>query len=365
DRALAAWPWSRETHRLAARAARLAGDLPAAEAHLNRAIGLAGGADDAVQLEFLLLRAQTGDLDGVAQSLFTLAEAGHPESPLILETLTRAYLLGQRYKLAYACASRWLELHPDAPKAYLLRGFALERLDNHKGAAQDYHRALAADPDHLIARLRVAEMLLEDKQAPEAEPHLERLLRQAPDHPQVRGRLGICRFLQGRPDEARRLMEDALPHLPRDATLLVTLAQLDIQEGRGADAEARLRAVLAADPADTEARFHLAAALRLQGKADAAAAELAAFERHRALADRAYKLLQDVPDKPAATAAEFSELGTVLLGQGKDRHGLSWLDKALEKDPNHPPTLRALAAYYEGKGNAKRAAGYRARLPSP
>src|SRR5207249_11729617 len=135
------------------------------------------------------------------------------------------------------------------------------------------------DPDLLPVRLRVAEMLMEDKQTPDAIPHLERLYQQAPDHPAVKARLGMCRFLQGRADEARRLMEAALPYMPNDPSLLGYLARADLQEGRGVQAEQRLRTVLAADPSDTEARYLLVTALQVQGRTEAAAAALIAYER--------------------------------------------------------------------------------------
>src|SRR5437868_15243409 len=60
------WPRDSDVHLLAARAARLSGDLQDAEAHLNQCLKLHGGATEPVQLEFLLLRAQTGELDQVA-----------------------------------------------------------------------------------------------------------------------------------------------------------------------------------------------------------------------------------------------------------------------------------------------------------
>ena len=68
----------------------------------------------------------------------------------------------------------------------------LERLNNHKGAMDDYHRALELDPDLLPVRLRVAEMLLEDKQAPEALPHLERLMPAGPGRPAGAGSAWAC-----------------------------------------------------------------------------------------------------------------------------------------------------------------------------
>src|SRR5919202_231410 len=157
------WPRSPEVHHLAARAARLTNDIAAAEDELNQAIRVNGEATESVQLEFLLLRVQTGELDEVAATLVKSVEQDHPESPLILETLARAYITLLRYKSALACLNRWIELRPNEVKAYQWRGVVLERLDQYKAAAADYNKALELDPDLLPVRLRVAEMLMEDK----------------------------------------------------------------------------------------------------------------------------------------------------------------------------------------------------------
>jgi tetratricopeptide (TPR) repeat protein len=350
DRYLTVWPWDQEAHLLAARAARLTGDRAAAADHLNRCLKLHGGATEAVQLEFLLLRVQAGEVDEVAPTLIDCVENGHAESPIILETLGRAYMHRLRYKPAFACMSRWIELRPDTAKAYQWRGFVLERLNHSREAAADYARALELDPELVPVRLRLAEMLLEDTKAPEALPHLERLYRQAPDRPEVMARLGMCRFQQGQTDEARRLMEAAVARLPDDAGLLVTLARLDYQEGRGASAEQRLRKVLQADPSDTEARYNLVLALRLQDRAEDADAAQKEYERYKAWVDRANQLLREVADSPTAGAADYAEIGELLLRIGRDRLGVYWLGQALERDPGNQAAQRALAEYHETRG---------------
>lgn len=361
---LRVWPRSVEVNVLAARAAWLAGDLAAAEEVLTRCLELADGETERerVRLEFLLLRVQAGEADSLAPILFDLVDKGHPESPVILETIARSFILRLRYKPASACLTRWIGVEPGNAKPHYWRGLVLERLNNHTAARADYHRALELDPDHLLARLRVAEMLLEDKQAPEALPHLERLSRQAPDDPRVKARMGMARFLQGRGEEARRLMEAAAPHLPNDPALLVTLANLDVQDGRAAEAEKRLRAVLAAEPSDTEALFVLAAALRLQNRADEATAVLADYERKREVVDRINTLLKDKADSPAATAADYAEIGRLFLQIGRGKFGVYWLERALELDPGHQPAHRALAEHYERKGEADKAAAHRQQL---
>lgn len=361
---LRVWPNDPDVHLLAARAARLSGDLLAVEHHLNRCLELQGGATDPVQLEFLFLRVQTGDLDQVSGMLTAAVEAGHPDRFRILETLSRAYIHNMRYLLADAYLSKWIELDPTAAKAYQYRGFVRERLNNHKLAAEDYKKALELDPNLLPVRLRVAEMLMEDKLTPEALAQLEPLYRERPNDPQVMARLGMCRFLEGKSDEARRLMEAALPAMPTDVGLLMSLAKLDLQETRGADAEARLRIILTNDVSDTEARYQLVSALQMQGRADEAAAARKEHDKYKVLVERVNKLLQTVPEGANPPAAECVEIGVALLSIGRDR-GLYWLDLALAREPTNQAAHRALMEYYERTGQSEKAERHRRQLRDP
>jgi tetratricopeptide (TPR) repeat protein len=353
------WPRDLETNLLAARATRLSGDMQGAEERLQKCLKLRGEATDAVQLEFLLLRVQSGEVDEVASALMDSVEKGHPEYALILETLSRAYITRLRYNLAYGCLSLWIEREPGTARPYQLRGWVLERMNHHKAALADYHKALELDPDLFPVRLRVGEMLLEDMRAPEAEPHLERLYKQVPNHPAVLARLGACRLLQNRPKEARQLLEAAEPNMPDDPALLVPLAKLDLQDGRPAEAEARLRRVLHKDAFDTEALYNLASALQMQRRTEESAATLKVYKQAKIDIDRANKLLKELGDSPKATAADYAEIGELLLRVGRDRVAVYWLERALERDPACHPAHAALAAHYEKTGDAQKAANHR------
>ncbi len=356
------WPYSHEVERLSARTARWSGDIKSAETHLNRSLELNGGATDDIQREFLLLRVQAGQVDELAPMLFDLVNSHHPDSREILNTIASAYIVRLRYKPAYACLNKWVEVEPEYAKPYYLRALVLERLNNQKAASADYHKALAIDPDMVPARLRVAEMLLEDKQAPEALPHLERLQVLAPDDPQVKARLGICLFLQGRGTEARRLLEEAVVHLPKDPALLVTLANLELQDGQPVKAEARLREVLKTDRSDTEALFVLVAVLQVQGRTDEADAALADYHEKKDLVEKINTFLRDRADDPNTTAEEFAEAGALFLRIGRERLGVQWLERAVDRDNRCQPAHLALADHYEKKGNADAAAAHRRHL---
>lgn len=360
---LRVWPRSPQVHLLAARVARWNEDFESAEAHLQQCLKLQHGATEATQIEFMLLRAQMGDEDEVAPSLFKYVDAKHPETSTILDTLARAYMRHLRYGVAYSCLSRWIQEHPDTARAYHWRGWVLERMDSYQEAMKDYKRALDVDPDLVPVRLRLAEMLMEDKQPLDALPHLERLYREYPDRAIVKARLGQCRFLQGKVPEARALMEDAVKELPDDAALLVYLGKLENQNDRPVQAERWLRHALEVDAGDLEALVPLITSLQMQHRDDEAATFSERLEKEKTLVSRTNQLLREEAEHPTRDPNVAWEIGTLLLRINRDRQGLYWLhDQALGRDPHHQPTHKTLAEYYEAKGDREQAAVHRRAL---
>ncbi len=358
----AVWPGDSDVLLLSAKTSRKTGDFLAAEEYLNRYLAVRTGSRDDGQLEFLLLRVDTGDEEAV-NPLFVVVDQGHPDSPAILETISMSYMKRLRYQAASASLSKWIELYPDQALPYDWRGWVYERTSSPAPAHKDYDKALALDPGLVVVRLRLVELLLEEKKVPEVAPHLEILARQAPDRIEVKARVGMLRFLQGRSVEARQLLEESEPKLAaNDVAPIVSLARLDIQEGKGVDAERRLLRVIGADATETEARFVLVSALRLQGREP----EAAVVEREQAKLNvrniRVNQLLRDRADQADATADEWCEIGSIFLEMQMEPRGTYWLDKVLARDPNHQGTHRVLTEYYDRKGDAAQAASHRRML---
>ncbi|MCI0378592.1 MAG: tetratricopeptide repeat protein, partial [Gemmataceae bacterium] len=291
-------------------------------------------------------------------------EKHHPESPIILETLARAYMHHLRYKEALACITRWIEDTPETAKPYQWRGWVFERLNHSKKAMEDYQTALKLDAGMSSVRLRIAEMHLEDSDPLAAIPHLEHLREQLPERPEPVARLGQCRFLQGRHEEARRLLEEAVKEMPKDLNVLVYLGKLELQQERPAAAEQWLRRALKVDDKDTEALYTLVSVLQLQGRAEEADLTLAKYKHFKELVERANRLLREETDRASNHPAVASEIGSLLLQIGRENLGLYWLGRALERDPQHQPSHKALADHYESKGEHDKAASHRRKLQS-
>jgi tetratricopeptide (TPR) repeat protein len=357
------WPRSVPTRLLAARAARLTGDLGEAETQLNQCLKLQK-ADEDIQLEFLLLRVQRGDVDEVAEQLGLYLETKHADTPVILETLARAYMHSFRYGPALATLDRWIEEDPRSAKAHFWRGWVVERLNHREDALDDYRRAVELDPGLVDARLRVAEMCLDQTRVEEAAPHLEALKKLAPDRPEVLSALGRWRFIRGELDEARPLLEAAVKKLPNDPTLLINLARLEQgqEPPRPAEAEKWLRHLLELDPYDLEALHVLAECQRTLGRPDEAAETQKRYDASRALLTQADNLLKGEMEHPSVGPKVPHEIGTLLLRIGQEGVALDWLYRALERDPHYRPAHEALAEYYEKKGDREKAATHRRQL---
>lgn len=357
------WPRSIPVHVLAARVARMRGAFSEAESHLNRCLKLNRGASEAIQLEFLLLRVQGGEVDRVVDELFVYVDNNSLESPLILQTLAWGYMQQLRYGPAFVCLSRWQEVEPNSPEPFRWRGWVLERMNDRNGAIKEYKQALEHDLDHVPARLRLAELYLERNDPLAALPHLELLWKRFPDRADIQARLGQCRYLQGETEEARRLLEAAVAKSPSDDLACVHLAKIHMQATppRAAEAEVWLRRALALDATATDAQRLLALCLESQGRSQEAQEVRKKCAQDEATLRRVHETLRQEAEKPVNDPAALTEVGMLFLGINEDL-ALNWLNRALDRAPDYQPALRALADHYEKKGQPTKATSYRRKL---
>src|SRR5262249_27670266 len=162
------WPSSFEVQLLAAQTARRLGDLEAAEQHLARCQEIRGGLAEEVGLEQALLRAQRGGVGSVPPCLRSLGEADPPATPLILEAMVRGYMRAYRYGDATLLLALWQDRCPDDLEVYLLQGYVREQIGPTRDAVENYRRVLELDPEHDEARLRLADVLLDQSLPAEA-----------------------------------------------------------------------------------------------------------------------------------------------------------------------------------------------------
>lgn len=359
---LLVWPRSVPVQLLTARAERMSGEFREAEDRLNHCLKLQRGKTADIELEFLLLRVQCGEVDAVEPMLWQCVEQQHPETPVILETMAQAYLHDLRYGPALVCLERCMKEAPERARPFYWRGWIYERLGIFVEASKEYRRAVELDGKFAPARLRLAEVCLRMSNPAEALPHLEYLTQQFPERPDIQARLGHCRFLQGRTEEARRLLESAVEELPDDLLLLIQLGRLENEQGQPSKAERWLRRVLEIDPTDAEAQHLLANSLQAQNRSEEAEAVQEQLRQNSARLNRVNHLLREATQHPLTDPDALYEIGLLFLDGKQERIGVYWLHQALEIDPFHQPALRTLADHYDKKGQGSTAAAYRRKL---
>jgi tetratricopeptide (TPR) repeat protein len=355
-------PRSARVNLLAARIARLRGAYAEAEQHLTRC-GQSHGMSEPLQLEWLLLRCQRGEVDELAPQLLAAVERGHPASPAILEALASIYMRQTRYLEALRCLDRWVERERDCVRALDWRGWVHNQLDHRAQALDDHERALELQPGRSAVRLRLAEILIDSSRHGEAVPHLERLRQEQPDNPEVLVALARCRVVAARLDEARALLDSVLSEHPDHFEALLRRGEVELTARRYPQAERWLRKALARKPWDSEARYSLYRSLQLQGhRQREARKELARWKRDRKTRDRLIRLLRTELDVRPNDPDLARETGELFLQVGEEQKGLLWLHRALALDPRHARTHRALVAYYERTNNPAKAAEHRRKL---
>jgi tetratricopeptide (TPR) repeat protein len=348
---------------LAATVERACGNIQGAENNLNECMRVQGGPSAATQLEWLLIRAQTGDLREIEAGLWKSVEDGDPEAVRILSTLARVYIRTFRLRNALRSLDKWIEREPDAAQAWYLRGWVLERLLQPERGAENYTRALELDPDLGDCRLRLASVLLVLRKPQVALPHLERLLRERPDDVDLLLNLAQSHYLEGNGEQAVAELEAVLARQPDNKGALILRGRMELERGYPEQGEAWIRKALALRPGDSEALFQLTNCLFAQPGRQREATE--ARKKHDAVvADwrRIHELI-DVTEQPHPNSADLlAEGGALLLRVGEDDRALEWYVRALRESPGHRASHEALAQYYEAKGDAEKAAAHRRAL---
>jgi tetratricopeptide (TPR) repeat protein len=358
-------PRDAELRLLAAQTARRAGLLDEAEEHLNAYRELPSQSTAESTLEGALQMAQRGELPRVRTYLQGLLDVHHPASNRIMEALAAGAAQCYRLDEAFDWLELLLEQEPGNVPALLKRGQMFASVGKTDAALENYRKAVECEPEHYKARLRLAETLLGQKEAEEAAGHFERLNQRYLGRAAVLLGLARCRLQQGHRDEAVRLLDELLAGHPDDGAALFERGRLDLNAGRLAAAEERLRRAAALLPADNEVNYQMALCLQGREKHDEAEAYLRKMKQIEADLKRLKEEVYPLAFKNRSDPAPRVEAALICMRNDQEQEGLRWLYGALQIDPNYRPAHDALADYYERHGDAERARAYRSKGSNP
>lgn len=262
------------------------------------------------QAEALVAAARWSELERHARA-WIAAQPGAARARL---ELGRA-LGGQgRWRDAEPALREALRLDDHHPRAWHLLAAGLHAHGRHAEAAQALARAGALEPGLADVPATRARWLLDDGQAAQALPEIERALAFDPFHHNHWYLLGIVRRQLGRADEAQQAFQAALGLNRQDEQARNALARLQAGGGRADDAHR----TLAATTGTTEARTWVALGITDYNR------------EHYAPAEDAFR--KAVAAEPGF-AEGWEKLGMTLVKTLRGEEALAAFGRALELDP--------------------------------
>ena len=341
-------PSDAAAHLVAARAKRRAGDLEAAEHHLDEFDRLQGQTP-ASSLERVLLLAERGALGDKEGELRSRLKKGDPDTVPLLEALVRNSLTNGRLMDAVEYADGLLAERPHHPRALVWRAQIWGQLGQWDEALEDARRAVELRPGSLEARLIWAEANEYVGQTEKAVREYRWLYERGQQSPKVVLGLGRCSQDLARFAEAREVLDAFLAQQPARADVLVERGRLALREGGTTQAEPYFRRAVVAGPNNLDAHRFLVRCLEASGNSNELArvdGQLRQLEIREAQIEQ---LRSEVQAAPNETEPAY-RLGLFLLENGREEEGLNWLNGVLILNPGHQPTRAALAAYSQRTG---------------
>jgi tetratricopeptide (TPR) repeat protein len=282
----------------------------------------------------------------------------HPDSLLILETMSWELMGRNRLSEALLLLNAWLDKQPGEYEALVRRGWVYEHLFVGKEAIADYRAALEIRPERDNVRQRLVELLSSARRNREALEEATELLRRKPDDPAAQVCFARCLRVQGQTEHSVRVLDKVLVEQPEHVAALALRAQIAYESGQFEEARGLLGRASAADASNRQLLYTLFLCLKkLDRPREAKDVEVRMAELEADL-KRMDKLVHGVSQRPNDVGARY-EAGVIFLRYGMTQDGLHWLSTALELDPNHRPTHQALADYYERTDDKERAAWHR------
>ena len=196
-----------------------------------------------------------GDL-ARAEREWKLALEGKPDNVVTMNSLGLLYNLQKRYGEAEEILLRAIAIRPNWGVAHYQYGITLESTGRKDQAMTEFQKAIEVSPLNAAARLAYANALMQDQRFSEAEIQFKKAAELQASDEALSG-LATLYLKTGQREQAATTMRLLLKAAPFDGDAHLKLAQLLEASGQTAEAVAEYQAVLATDPANTEAKSAL------------------------------------------------------------------------------------------------------------
>lgn len=300
------------------KALKLGPDVPGLRLNLGLALFKSGDLKAAIQEFSVLLKSQPDNqqlntLIGMAH--YGLAEypdavpflrnaAAHEANNLpLLLALAHSCLWSKQNQCVLDVYGKILDLGPDSAEADMLAGEALNELKDGEGSMKMFRAAVKANPREPNAHFGLGYLLWIQKQFPEAASEFQAEVANDPDHLQARLYLADSDIQMNKLDDAMPLLERIARQNPELGLGHLDLGIVYTETGRNEDALRELMAAEKLAPDDVNVHWRLGRLYRKMGKKDEAKAELEKASKLNNAADE--DLLKKIANgRPRPAAAE-------------------------------------------------------------
>lgn len=259
--------------------------------------------------------------------------------------------------LALTCVSACKEDPQKAKLKHVEKGKQYLKEKHYAEARIEFRNALLIDKNLADANFGLAEADLELGNLQEAFEAFHKTVELDANHLEARVRLGNILLQYNRDDrEAERLAGEALEKNPNHIGARILKASVRVTRKQWNEAQAELESTLALDPKHIETYLSLARYYEQRGKAQENPAEAERFNRE---AERVFR--QAVETDGRASSARLA-LGDFLFANKRETEAEQHLRAAFDAAPNDKLVLIALQRFYETRQQLDQAEKYVAKL---
>jgi len=234
----------------------------------------------------------------------------------------------ERYSDAAQAFEEALEADPENYGAQFNLAFAYTMLGRTPEAIAGYEKTLELKPGLYQAELNIGVLLLNEKEAVRALPHLKAAAGQKPEEFRPNFFLAEALYAAGDDPAAERCYRKAAELDPAAADAQVGIGRTVFNQGRFEEAEPFYKRAVAIDPGYADILLELAARYEEQGKSG-----------------KAIEIYQQCPDDPALP----ERLGNLLFQAGRIEEALPLLQTAAGRSPTVANRFALAAAYVKLK----------------
>ncbi len=351
DVALTLSPNNVESLFLKSRVLRRQDDIEGAAKLLDQAEEM-GASAELLSLERWLLQTRAGEVAATEVQLTQLLAKFPWEGEEICAAYVRGAMHQHDYNLSYQALEKWLQLAPDDPTPYMLRGTMWSKAHRSRDAEKDFRRVLEMDPNQYQAAMALGDLFLRENRPADAHEQYIYAARDESQRALVKIRQARCLRELGKLDAAREQLTEFADQESPPVEAELELARIALESAEFEQALARLEPLAQRAPKNFEVQYALGRALRGIGQTEKAKRIFDSVAIFKGKLTRASNLIANVLKSPDDLASRH-EIGLIYLNYGDEQDGLSWLESVLLLDPNHAATLCVLAEYFSANATAK------------